>query len=108
MNKVILFTENVIKNKCTFKLAKAWETLNAFFIQSEDKELESIKYLWYIISNNIYHFLLGVDNGKTLKQITTEELIERSDEYLTEISYILNSINIDNYLLTVANNIMNM
>ena len=101
MNKVICFTDNMFRNKQTFKLAKAWETTNAFFIKSDHELADE----WNRIALEIFKYIIRIDTGELLNAWTNEQIDKKSTEFISQIKSMLDKIGIDDYLLINARHI---
>lgn len=77
----ILFTENIIKNKRCFQLARLYETVWAYAITTNDSRFMDE---WVPIANDVFQDLIVIDNGN-VERISDSKL----NSYFEEIAEII-------------------
>ena len=99
--KQILFVENIAKNKDNLKLAKLYETINAYcYLDECDVEF---KKEWESFNGEIFKKILKVDCGEYKD-------IWKINEFFTKIKLLMekykNKLNRDNHVINAINNIL--
>ena len=77
----ILFTENIIKNKRCFQLARLYETVWAYAMTTNDSQFMDE---WVPIANDVFQDLIVIDNGN-VERISDSKL----NSYFEEIAEII-------------------